>query len=286
MAHDFEPNSPLNKIRAIYRSMTAKEKEIGDYILQNPQTIIHLSITELAENLGVAEATIFRLCKRLGYRGYQDLKIALASEVVKPNQHIHEEIADNDEINIIAQKVFASNIEAINDTLSLLDHEILEKVVEKLVHARKVDFYGSGGSAIIALDAYHKFFRIGLNCNAYSDAHLQVMSATLLTKEDIAIAFSHSGSNKDVIDAIKLAKESGATTVGITNYLKSPLSKEVDYVLHTSARETLFRTEAMSSRLGQLSLIDALNIAVSMKMQNKTLKNLKKIREAIAIKRF
>ncbi len=286
MAHDMELNSPLNKIRGIYNSMTAKEKEIGDYILQNPQTIIHLSITELAENLSVAEATIFRLCKRLGYRGYQDLKIALASEVVKPIEHIHEEITENDEISIIAQKVFASNVEAIKDTLSLIDNDILEQVVNKLVHARKVDFYGSGGSAIIALDAYHKFFRIGLNCNAYSDAHLQVMSASLLTNQDIAIAFSHSGSNKDVIDAIKLAKENGATTVGITNYLKSPLSKEVDFVLHTSARETLFRTEAMSSRLGQLSLIDAINIAVSIKLQDKTLNSLKKIREAIAIKRF
>ena len=152
--------------------------------------------------------------------------------------------------------------------------------------ATRIDFYGSGGSSAIALDAYHKFLRTGINCCAHSDGHQQIISAALLKPGQAAIGISHSGSNKDVIEALKIAKANGATTIAITNHYKSPLTKEADYVLYTTSRETFFRSEALASRLVQLSLIDVLHVAVSLRKQEETLHNLQKIREAISIKRY
>ena len=167
-----------------------------------------------------------------------------------------------------------------------MDAKVLESIIDVLGTASRIDFYGSGGSSAIALDAYHKFLRTGIHCNAHSDGHQQIISAALLGPGQAAIGISHSGSNKDVIEALKIAKANGAATIGITGHYKSPLSKEADYVLYTTSRETLFRSEALSSRLVQLSLIDVLHVAVSVHRQEQTLGNLQKIREAISIKRY
>ncbi|MEH7441249.1 MurR/RpiR family transcriptional regulator [Bacillus sp. JJ1122] len=286
MAGELSTQNVIVKIKAIYSSLSSKEKAVADYILKNPQEIIHLSITEFSENSSVAEATIFRFCKRLGFRGYQAFKIALASEVVEPIKNIHEEIKEEDEVLTLAEKVFTGHIEAIKDTLNLLDGQVLEKIVETLSRATRIDFYGSGGSSAIAMDAYHKFLRTGINCHAHSDGHQQIISAALLGPGQAAIGISHSGSNKDVIEALRIAKANGAVTIAITNHYKSPLTKEADYVLYTTSRETYFRSEALASRLVQLSLIDVLHVAVSVRKQEETLGNLQKIREAISIKRY
>jgi RpiR family transcriptional regulator, carbohydrate utilization regulator len=286
MAGELGTQNVIVKIKAIYTSLSSREKAVADYILKNPQEIIHLSITEFSENSSVAEATIFRFCKRLGFRGYQAFKIALASEVVEPIKNIHEEIKEEDKVLTLAEKVFTGHIEAIKDTLNLLDGQVLENIVETLSRATRIDFYGSGGSSAIAMDAYHKFLRTGINCHAHSDGHQQIISAALLGPGQAAIGISHSGSNKDVIEALRIAKANGAATIAITNHYKSPLTKEADYVLYTTSRETYFRSEALASRLVQLSLIDVLHVAVSVRKQEETLGNLQKIREAISIKRY
>jgi RpiR family transcriptional regulator, carbohydrate utilization regulator len=286
MAGELGTQNVIVKIKAIYTSLSSREKAVADYILKNPQEIIHLSITEFSENSSVAEATIFRFCKRLGFRGYQAFKIALASEVVEPIKNIHEEIKEEDKVLTLAEKVFTGHIEAIKDTLNLLDGQVLENIVETLSRATRIDFYGSGGSSAIAMDAYHKFLRTGINCHAHSDGHQQIISAALLGPAQAAIGISHSGSNKDVIEALRIAKANGAATIAITNHYKSPLTKEADYVLYTTSRETYFRSEALASRLVQLSLIDVLHVAVSVRKQEETLGNLQKIREAISIKRY
>jgi RpiR family transcriptional regulator, carbohydrate utilization regulator len=286
MANEMNTQNVIVKIKAIYSSLSSREKAVADYVLKNPQEIIHLSITEFSENSSVAEATIFRFCKRLGFRGYQAFKIALASEVVEPIKNIHEEIKEEDQVLTLAEKVFTGHIDAIKDTLNLLDAKVLEEIVGILSKATRIDFYGSGGSSAIALDAYHKFLRTGINCHAHSDGHQQIISAALLGPGQAAIGISHSGSNKDVIEALRIAKANGASTIAVTNHYKSPLTKEADHVLYTTSRETYFRSEALASRLVQLSLIDVLHVAVSVRKQEETLGNLQKIREAISFKRY
>jgi DNA-binding MurR/RpiR family transcriptional regulator len=274
--------SYLGKIRSYYARLSEKEKKIANYILDNPDKIIHCTINEVAEDLNVADATVFRFCKRLGFKGYQAMKIALASEVVTPMKHIHEEIGDQDNEKTISEKVFKSNIRTLENTLQILDHDSLQKAVQLIQLADRVEFYGTGGSVVVAIDAFHKFIRTGVKTFAFPDSHFQLMSASQLSKNDVAIVISHSGTNNDTIKILNTAIESGAKTIGITSFPKSPISQNVDVALYTSSDETEYRSEALASRIAQLSIIDALYVNMMVLNEEKAKNSLEKVRNAIS----
>lgn len=276
----------LARIKSTYTDLSDKEKKIADYILLNPKNIIHSTINQVAEDLGIAEATVFRFCKRLGFKGYQAMKIALASEVVSPITDIHEKIQKDDDEKTVAEKVFKSNIRTLKETLRIIEQDNFKKAVQAMLNAKKIVFYGNGGSGSVAEDAHHKFLRTGIETAAYSDSHFQVMSASLLTNQDVAVIISHSGSNTDMLETLEVAKEAGATTIAITTLAKSPLSQGAAVTLYTVSEETEFRTEALSSRLAQLSIIDALFVNISIAKQETMQDSLKKIRNAISLKRL
>ncbi|WP_088042213.1 MurR/RpiR family transcriptional regulator [Bacillus sp. EAC] len=277
-----EQTNSLGKIRSYYARFSDKEKKIADYILQNPKHIIHSTITEVAEDLNVADATVFRFCKRIGFKGYQALKIALATEIMTPIQQIHEEINEKDDEITVANKIFKSNIRTLENTAQMLDSQSFKKAVELILQANRVFIYGLGGSSVIAMDAFHKFIRTGVKANAYTDSHFQLMSASQLSKEDVAIVISHSGSNKDTIRILQVLKETGAKTIGITGFPKSPLSQNVDVSLYTSSEETEYRPEALSSRIAQLSIIDALYVNIMILNSHKAKTSFEKVRTAIS----
>lgn len=277
----------LLRLQAIEPRLSKKEKIAAKKILERPEDVVHESITELAARVGVAESTIFRLCKRIGFNGYQSFKIALARDVVKtPTEHVYQEIEENDSPLALMEKIFRGHIQALRDTVDLYDGVQLKKAIRKMATACHVDFYGSGGSAVIAADAVHKLIRTGLSCRAIADGHEQVTSAAMLDKNCVAFAISHSGSNKDVLTALGEAKKSGAFTIGLTQFAQSPLTKTVDLALYTKSKETLYRSEALSSRLVQLAVIDVLYVGIAMIRKEETLSRLEKIREAIALKRI
>lgn len=276
----------LGQIRSHYARLSEKEKKIADYILNNPENIIHSTINDVAEDLNVADATVFRFCKRIGFKGFQAMKITLAAEIIEPIQQIHEEISESDDERTVMEKVFQSNIHTLKSTLNLIDETAIEQAVDLLLNAGRVDFYGTGGSAVIAMDAYHKFIRTGIKVFTFMDSHFQIMSASQLTKHDLAVVISHSGTNKDTMNILKTAKRNGAKIIGITGYPKSPLAQNSDVVLYTSAEETEYRSEALSSRIAQLSLIDALYVNVMKLNKEKAKKSLDKIREAIVVTRL
>jgi DNA-binding MurR/RpiR family transcriptional regulator len=272
----------LGSIRSHYARLSEKEKKIADYILENPKEIIHSTINEVADNLGVAEATVFRFCKRIDFKGYQAMKIALASEIMSPIQQILEEINENDNEKAVAEKVFHSNIRTLENTLQILDFSSIKKAAGILTNANHVNFYGTGGSAIIAMDAYHKFIRTGISAYAFIDSHFQLMSASQLTDRDVAVVISHSGTNKDTIKVMNTAKKNGAKTIGITGFPKSPIGQNADVTLFTSSEETEYRSEALASRIGQLSLIDALYVNMMISNKDEAKKSLEKVRDAIS----
>lgn len=276
------PQNCLGKIRSYYARLSEKEKKIADYILDSPEKIIHNTINEVAEDLNVADATVFRFCKRIGFKGYQAMKIALASEIFEPIQQIHEEIKEDDTEKTVAVKIFQSNIRALENTLQILDGPSIQKAVDLLLQADRVEFYGTGGSNVIAMDAFHKFVRTGIKAFAFIDSHFQLMSASQLGKKDVAVVISHSGTNKDTINILRTAQKNGAKTIGITSYPKSPIGQNVDVALFTSSEETEYRSEALSSRIGQLSLIDALYVNMMIRNKEKAKNSLDKVREAIS----
>jgi RpiR family transcriptional regulator, carbohydrate utilization regulator len=262
------------------------EKKIIEFIEQNQEEIIHLSITEVAERSETSESSVVRLCKRLGYKGFQDLKINLAREVIAPEKQINEVIEKGDDVVTIKKKVFQSNIQALYDSIGVCNDEELKKAVDAISNARIIEFYGTGGSGIVALDAHHKLLKLGIKSFAHNDTVLQAMSASVLTNQDVVIGISHTGSNTDILDALKLAKEEGATIICITNSSKSPLTKISDIVLQAASKETLFRTDDISSRIAQLTIIDILVAAVANQQYDLYYGNLQKTRKSTIDKKM
>ncbi|MGI8316709.1 MurR/RpiR family transcriptional regulator [Halobacillus mangrovi] len=275
----------ISRIRSSYSQFSEKEKLIADYILENKEQIVHSTINQVADDLMVADATVFRFCKRLGFKGYQAMKIALASEIVNPIKDIHETIKETDSDLEITEKVFQANIRALESSRDVQNPESLAKAMDLLIEANRVYFYGSGGSGILAQDAQHKFIRTGMDTHVYTDSHLQLMSVSQLKEGDLAVVFSHTGSNKDILDIVDIAKDRGAKTIAITNFAKSPLTKRVDLSLYTVAQETEYRSEALASRIASLSLIDSLFVNYSVKMKEQAQESTQRMRDAISRKR-
>ncbi|TCI25108.1 MurR/RpiR family transcriptional regulator [Exiguobacterium sp. SH0S1] len=281
-----ESMNGLARIRGAYSTLSKKEQRIADYMLKQPELIIHHTINQVADDLDVAESTVFRFCQRVGFKGYQALKIALASDIVAPLHDIHEDITQDDTPLQIAEKIFATNVKTIESTRQILEEATMQQAVDLLLSARRIEFFGSGGSAVIALDAYHKFVRSGLLVTANLESHMQLMSASQLTTDDVAVLISHSGASKETLDVAHVCRDRGVPIIAITNYAKSPLSKLADVALYTVSQETEFRSEALASRIAELSLIDALFTVVMMQRGEVGRDALRQMREAISRRRM
>jgi RpiR family transcriptional regulator, carbohydrate utilization regulator len=276
----------IPRIRSNYAKFSEKEKRIADFIISNPEKIIHSTISQVAEDLKVADATVFRFCKNIGFKGYQAMKISLASELVHPITDIHETILESDSEKEIAEKVFRTNIRTLEESIQVLEESKFTRAVQALLNARRIEFYGNGGSGYVAMDAHHKFMRTGLNTIAYNDSHMQITSVSQMNQNDVAVLISHSGTNKDLLEVLEVAKKNSVTTIGITHLAKSPLSKKVDIPLYTVSAETIIRSEALASRIAQLSIVDALYVNVMMKRMDEVTLSIKKMREAISLKKI
>jgi DNA-binding MurR/RpiR family transcriptional regulator len=225
-------------------------------------------------------------CRRIGMKGYQEFKLVLARESVNPKENLHARINENDGITDIIEKITAVNIEAIQNTSKVLSPRALQRAVQAIMDSDKVDIYGVGASAFTAGDAKYKFMRIGIKCEFFGDPHLQCMSAVNLTEKSVAIGISFSGSTRDTVDSLSLARKAGAFTIAITNYEKSPITKYADAVLLTSAEETPLRSGALTSKIAQLQVLDILYTAVALRMEDKAYKLLDKTAEAVLNKLY
>ena len=249
-------NRTLLQIKMLYDSMGKSEKKIADWILEHPREILPLSITELAEQSKSSEATIVRFAKRVGFSGYQELKISLAQENGK--KIANETITEKDSCFDIFDKITNDIYISLEKTKKAISTTALECCANAITDAEKIVIFGLGNSASVALDASHKFLRAGCNSFAYSDNHMQAIAASHLTRNDVVLGISHSGSSKDIVEALKIAKQNGATTICITNKGKSPITKVSDIILFTDADETRYNILALNSRIAQLTIIDAI----------------------------
>lgn len=283
---EMKKNACLALIHNMFQSLTKTERKVAEFIITNTSEVIHMTITELAETTGSAEATISRLCKKLGFAGFQSLKIALASDLYEPFESIYNEVGSGDSIDLVASKVFHTINEALQDTLKIINADALDRAITAILSARRIEVYGTGGSATIAYDIEHRFMRFGIPVRSYSDQDMQVTSASILRQGDVVIAISHTGSNQAVMESVKIAKANGATIIGITSYLRSPLSQASDILLSGMAREINYRSEAMSSRLIHLAIVDVLYVGAMLRQPDRITDNMQKIRQAIAKKRF
>ncbi len=274
------------RLQGAYSGLRAAEQRVADFILAHPDELIYLTVTELAERTNTSESTVVRLSQKIGYKGYQEFKIVLARDLVEPTTEIYAAIESGDDLRTVKSKVFQANAQALRDTIEVLDDGELQRAVDALAAAGRVEIYGVGGSAPLALDAYHKFLKLGMRAIALSDGDLMAMSSSLLGAGDVALGISHTGASRDVTDALGRAKAGGATTICITHRPTSPITKVSDVVLVTAAKQTAFRSDASSSRIAQLTIIDTLYVGVAHENHARSLAMIERTREATASKRY
>lgn len=277
--------STLHKIRFTRQEMGPAEKKIADYILENTQNIISDSISELAKKCDCGNATIVRFAKRLGFSGYQALKIGIAGEI-NATSSINNEIDKNDSCYDIFKKRINDVYISLQNTESVLKTDDLDTVAKIIMNSNRIVVFGLGNSAAIAQDAAHKFLRLGFNAQACCDNHMQAIIATHLDRKSVAIGISHSGSSKDIVDALELSKIGGATTVCITNYGDSPIVKACDYKLFTRAEETQHSILAMSSRIAQLTILDSIYTYIVLNSEKPVVQEIYKTELALQNKKF
>ena len=256
------------KIRNTIPELSKSEALVAEYISDNSEEVIKLSVSALADGCGVSEPTVIRACRNLGFTGYQALKIALIQSQTSPVQCAGEEVGAEDDMQSAMQKVFAAAADAVALTRSSVDLTAMERAADALLHARRILIFGVGGSAAVASDVEHKFSRLGLDAVAYADLNLQAIVATYAKKEDVVFAISHSGSSKAVVDNTAIAKSNGATVISLSSLGKSPLTELADISLYTAANETRYRIVAISSRIAELTIIDTLYSYMSFRTGN------------------
>ncbi|MBM7580127.1 MurR/RpiR family transcriptional regulator [Jeotgalibacillus terrae] len=246
-------------IRSYANSFTKTEKKIADYIMNNIQEAVYLSVTDMAEKADVGETTVLRFCRKLNFRGFQDFKISLARTSSAGSDQSGE---DGQEFSGDKEKrvshVINTHIEVIKDTSQYADAESIEKVVQYIVESDKISFFGVGTSGLVSAQAAHTFLRIGKPSEAVQDCHFQAMAASMLSEKDTAFGISVSGETKDTIDHLKIAKTRGARIVAMTSSARSAITKIADITLLVAGKENPLHGSSITSIMSQLSVIDVL----------------------------
>jgi len=272
----------LLKIKQAFPSLPEQEYKVGDYVLRHPREAVALSITGLADVCGVSITTVSRFCQRIGLDGYSQFKISLARESGSPENLIYIEVVPEDTLASVAQKIFATNIQALHDTQRVLNMGVLEQVVVALLHARRVDIYATGGAAVAAQELHFKCMQLGLNASAFMDSQMQMMSAATLAAGDVGFGISYSGMQWQVVKALEKVKAAGGTTVGMTSYPGSPVARAADLVLVTASPRTAIVYAPPSVRNAQLALVDLLYEAILLKGQEPARDKMARVAQAIS----
>ncbi|PQD94326.1 MurR/RpiR family transcriptional regulator [Pradoshia eiseniae] len=250
-------------IHSRYTTFTNTEKKVADYILANAKDVLYMSITDLADACCVGESSVFRFCKSMDLKGYQEFKIVLAHSVSLEDEtpQLSSQITMQDTIPELSSKILSTNINALTETYNLIEEKDIQRAAESMIKAERIHFFGVGSSLVTALEAKSKFMRITNKTECSIDSHLQSMSASLLTEKDVAIVISYSGSTKDTIEIAKTAKEKGATIISITRFAKSNLTYYSDITLLCGANEGPLQGGSLTAKISQLYLLDLLYFA-------------------------
>ncbi|WP_299510495.1 SIS domain-containing protein [uncultured Limnohabitans sp.] len=279
----------LDRIKASLPSLAPAEQRVGKLVLADPRAFANLPVTELADRAHVSKPTVVRFCRSVGYDGLSDFKLKLAGSVSEGVPFIHRSVDADDKTSDIAVKVIDNTVAAFLKYRNDASFFALEHAAQALAATqktnRRIEFYGVGNSGIVAQDAQHKFFRLGVNAIAYSDGHMQVMSASMLQPGDCAVIISNSGRTRDLMDACDIAKKQGATTIVITAS-GSPLAGAGHIHLTADHPEGYDKYSPMVSRLLHLLIIDILATTVALRIGEALQPALRDMKKNLSSKRY
>ncbi|MBV8098280.1 MAG: MurR/RpiR family transcriptional regulator [Verrucomicrobia bacterium] len=280
-----DPKAVGPRIRMALPSLTPLEVKVVESVFKRESFDEATSIKEVAQGAGVSEAMVAKISKKLGFNGFRDFRAGVAEYLRLPTADLHQDLSPDDSSQQIVQKVFRSAMQALEETLAILDMNAFDRATDILYRAAQRNFYGVGGSAQIARDVSHKFLRIGIQSSVYDDPHMMLMSASLLGPDDAVIGFSHSGATTAVLDAVTIARRQGARTIAVTSYAASPLAELADVVLASTSRGSPLLGENAAARIAQLNILDAIFVAVAQRDYRAAERNLAKTMGAVSSKR-
>ena len=259
----------LERVKASLPSLAPAEQRVGKLVLGDPRAFANLPISVLADRAHVSKPTVVRFCRSMGYDGLSDFKLKLAGSVNEGVPFIHRSVDADDKTGDVMVKVIDNTVAAFlkyrNDAITGAIEKAVVALAETYTTGRRIEFYGAGNSGIVAQDAQHKFFRLGVNTIAYSDGHMQVMSASMLGAGDCVVIVSNSGRTRDLMDACDIARKNGATTIVITTS-GSPLASAGHIHLAADHPEGFDKYSPMVSRLMHLMIIDILATCVALRI--------------------
>jgi RpiR family transcriptional regulator, carbohydrate utilization regulator len=275
----------LLRINEALRYLSKAERKVAEVVLAQPQGIINMSIAELSQRAQVSEPTVVRFCRSIGCDGFQDFKVELAQSLAAGVSYLDLNIKLEDDAHAYTQKVFDATISTLIGVRNQLDGASIERAVDALSRARKIEFYGFVASGAVAIDAQHKFFHFAVPCVAYTDLHMQLMSAAALGPDDVVIAISHTGRTKELIASVRLARHSGATVIGVTAP-KSPLAELCSLVIGVEVPENTDVYMPAMSRIAHLLVIDVLAVGVALRGGTRMAERLRKMKVALQGRRL
>lgn len=273
------------RIRSIYDSLSNAEKKVADYFLNNMESVFNKPIAQLAQETGVSKVAWVRFCKDIGYDGLKDLKKSLFTQLREKTDVAvadpFSDVRDVADTKSLIQGIKHNSIRAIQDTAEMLDPGALENAARAILNARSVRIFGVGASGMVGNDLHSKLMRINKNSYFATDHHTQLTYAASMTSRDVAVLISMSGTTSEVLEILALLKRCQTPSIALTKYSKTPLAMNADMVLYISSPEITMRSGAMSSRLAQLMVIDALFTAVAHMDYDSIAVNLEKSHETI-----
>ena len=257
-------NSPnlIRRITENQASLRKSEAKVANYVLANANDVIKMRIVDLASKSEVSEPTVIRFCKAIGFDGFQSFKLQLAQQLGLGSVFTQFAVEDNDTVADLINKVFDTTVGSLITAREEINSEVLEQAITTISNARRVEFYGFGASGSVAADAQHKFFRLQLSSAAYTDPHIQRMSAISLGPEDVVVAISQSGETQALLESVALAREAGANVIGLAPHDTS-LSRVCNLAIYVNMEEDLKSFTPVSSRIAHLVVIDVLATGVA-----------------------
>ncbi|MDQ0340022.1 DNA-binding MurR/RpiR family transcriptional regulator [Caldalkalibacillus uzonensis] len=273
----------LVMLKEMLPHLPPSEQKIARYILDHPREAVGFTAAELGERSQTSGAAVIRLCKSLGFKGLQELKLRVAGDLRTEEVEGYRDIQPGESQQNVIEKMTSNSIQTLKETAQILSPDELERATEAVLAARRIHFFGVGASAIIAQDAQQKFLRINKQATAFPDLHMAATLTANASEQDVVMGISFSGQTKEVLKILQLANKKGAATISLTRYGASPIADEADIRLFTStSKEATFRSGATSSRLAQLHVIDILFMCVAARQYDQAITHLDQTREAIA----
>lgn len=265
------------RIKHLYPQLGKQSKKLADYILANGSQLSAITVAELANKCNVSVATVSRFPHQLGYSSFSQFRWSMVNDLSTTTSV--QEVEKGDSPKVVAKKALESNIETLNGTFKLMQEKDLKKALELIVRANKIEFFGLGGSNIVALDAYHKFLRVPLNVLHDSEYHMALMQSTRLDNNDCAVVISHTGNDSDTLLLAESLKRNHVPMIIITSFPESPLADYGDVKFFSISEDSKYRSEALLSLTSQLAINDCLYMLAAQyfgKKADKVLSNMRK----------